>query len=92
VRKLSALPAATVGLWDRGVIRPGAAADLVLLDRTRLGVGAARMVRDFPAGAARMIWEQQGYVATIVNGEVIIDDGKATGATPGTVLRYNQGV
>jgi N-acyl-D-aspartate/D-glutamate deacylase len=90
VRKLAALPAATVGLWDRGVIRPGAAADLVLLDRTRLGVGAARMVRDFPTGAGRMIWEQQGYVATIVNGEVLIDDGKATGATPGTVLRYNQ--
>jgi N-acyl-D-aspartate/D-glutamate deacylase len=91
VRKLSALPAATVGLWDRGVIRPGAAADLVLLDRDRLAVGAARMIRDFPTGAGRMIWEQHGYVATIVNGEVIVDDGRSTGATPGTVLRYNQG-
>jgi N-acyl-D-aspartate/D-glutamate deacylase len=90
VRKLSALPAATVGLWNRGVVRPGAAADLVLLDRSRLGVGAARMVRDFPTGAARMIWEQQGYVATIVNGEVVIEDGAPTGATPGAVLRYNQ--
>jgi N-acyl-D-aspartate/D-glutamate deacylase len=38
-----------------------------------------------------MIWEQAGYVATIVNGQVIIDDGKPTGATPGEVLRYNQG-
>ena len=75
VRRLSAVPAATVGLWDRGEIRPGAAADLVLLERDRLAVGAARMVRDFPAGAARMIWEQQGYRATIVNGEVVIDDG-----------------
>jgi N-acyl-D-aspartate/D-glutamate deacylase len=90
VRKLSAIPAATVGLWDRGEIRPGAAADLVLLDRSRLGVGAARMVRDFPAGAGRMIWEQDGYVATIVNGQVIVDDGKATGATPGEVLRFNR--
>jgi N-acyl-D-aspartate/D-glutamate deacylase len=90
VRKLSALPAATVGLWDRGTIRPGAAADLVLIDRDRLGVGAARMVRDFPTGAGRMIWEQSGYVATIVNGDVIIDDGAPTGATPGEVLRYNQ--
>jgi N-acyl-D-aspartate/D-glutamate deacylase len=90
VRKLSAIPAATVGLWDRGVIRPGAAADIVLLDRSRLAVGAARMVRDFPTGAGRMIWEQQGYVATIVNGAVLIDDGKPTGATPGEVLRYNQ--
>jgi N-acyl-D-aspartate/D-glutamate deacylase len=90
VRKLSAIPAATVGLWDRGEIRQGAAADLVLLDRSRLGVGAARMVRDFPTGAGRLIWEQSGYVATIVNGHTIIDDGVPTGATPGEVLRFNR--
>jgi N-acyl-D-aspartate/D-glutamate deacylase len=90
VRRLSAVPAATVGLWDRGEIRPGAAADLVLLERDRLAVGAAKMVRDFPAGAARMIWEQQGYQATIVNGEIVIDDGAPTGALPGEVLRFNQ--
>jgi N-acyl-D-amino-acid deacylase len=62
----------------------------VLLERDKLAVGAARMVRDFPAGAARMIWEQQGYVATIVNGAVVIDDGAPTGAVPGEVLRFNQ--
>jgi N-acyl-D-aspartate/D-glutamate deacylase len=90
VRRLSAVPASTLGLWDRGEIRPGAAADLVLLDRSRLGVGAARLVRDFPTGAGRMIWEQHGYVATIVNGQVVIDDGVHTGATPGSVLRFNQ--
>jgi len=91
VRRLSAVPAATVGLWDRGEIRPGAAADLVLLDRARLAVGPARMLRDFPTGAGRMIWEQEGYLATIVNGQVVIDDGNATGATPGEVIRFNQG-
>ena len=90
MRKLSALPAASVGLWDRGEIRPGAAADLLLIDRARLGVGDAKLVRDFPTGAGRLIWEQHGYVATIVNGERVIDDGTATGATPGTVLRFNQ--
>jgi len=90
VRKLSALPAGSLGLWDRGEIRPGHAADLVLLDRSRLAVGPARLLRDLPAGAARMIWEQRGYHATIVGGEVVIDDGVATGATPGTVLRFNQ--
>jgi N-acyl-D-aspartate/D-glutamate deacylase len=90
VRRLSAVPAATIGLWDRGEIRPGAKADLVLLDRSTLAVGPARLLRDFPTGAARMVWEQRGYVATIVNGEVIIDDGKPTGATPGEVLRFNQ--
>jgi N-acyl-D-aspartate/D-glutamate deacylase len=37
-----------------------------------------------------MVWEQRGYVATIVNGQVVIGDGAATGATPGAVLRFNQ--
>lgn len=90
VRKLSALPAASVGLWDRGEIRPGAAADLLLLDREELAVGDAKLVRDFPTGAGRLIWEQHGYVATIVNGHHVIEDGTATGATPGDVLRFNQ--
>ena len=48
------------------------------------------MLRDFPTGAGRMVWEQRGYVATIVNGETIVDDGVATDARPGTVLRFNQ--
>jgi N-acyl-D-aspartate/D-glutamate deacylase len=90
VRKLSALPAASVGLWDRGEIRPGNAADMLLIDRDRLAVGDAKLVRDFPTGAGRLIWEQKGYVATIVNGETVVDDGRATGATPGDVLRWNR--
>jgi N-acyl-D-aspartate/D-glutamate deacylase len=90
VRKLSAIPAAGVGLWDRGEIRPGAVADLVLLDRDRLGMGPARLLRDLPAGAARMVWEQHGYVSTIVNGEPIVEDGAPTGAVPGEVLRFNR--
>jgi N-acyl-D-aspartate/D-glutamate deacylase len=90
VRKLSALPAGSIGLWDRGEIRPGHAADLVLIDRARLAVGPARLARDFPTGAARMLWEQRGYEATIVNGQVIVEDSAPTGATPGSVLRYNQ--
>ena len=90
VRRLAAVPAATLGLWDRGEIRPGAKADLVLVDRSQLGVGAARLLRDFPTGAGRMVWEQKGYVATIVNGQTVIDNGAPTGATPGDVLRFNQ--
>jgi N-acyl-D-aspartate/D-glutamate deacylase len=90
VRKLTSVPAMTVGLWDRGVIRPGAAADLVLLDRERLAVGPVRLARDLPAGASRLVFDQEGYVATIVNGQVVIDDGKPTGATGGTVLRFNR--
>jgi N-acyl-D-aspartate/D-glutamate deacylase len=92
VRRLSAVPAATVGLWDRGEIRPGARADLVLIDRERLAVGPARLLRDFPAGAARMVWEQRGYEATIVNGQVVVERTQPTGALPGEVLRFNRPV
>jgi N-acyl-D-aspartate/D-glutamate deacylase len=91
IRKLTSVPAMTVGLWDRGVIRPGAAADLLLLDRDNLGVGPARLDREFPTGAARLVFDETGYQATIVAGQVVIDDGKPTGATSGTVLRFNQG-
>jgi N-acyl-D-amino-acid deacylase len=81
----------TTGPFGTAVISPpGAAADLVLLDRSTLAVGPARLLRDFPTGAARLVWEQRGYKATIVNGEVLIDDGVATGSTSGTVLRFNQ--
>jgi N-acyl-D-aspartate/D-glutamate deacylase len=90
VRKLTSVPAMTAGIWDRGVVRPGAAADLVLLDRERLAVGPARLARDLPAGAARLVFDQEGYVATIVNGQVVIDEGKPTGATGGSVLRFNR--
>ena len=91
IRKLTSVPAMTAGLWDRGVIRPGAAADLVLIDRDQLGMGPVRLDRSFPAGASRLVFDQHGYKATIVNGQVVIDDGKPTGATGGTVLRSNQG-
>jgi N-acyl-D-aspartate/D-glutamate deacylase len=90
VRKLTSVPAMTVGLWDRGVVRPGAAADLLLLDRDNLGVGPARLDREFPTGAPRLVFDEEGYRATIVNGQVVIDDGKPTGATGGTVLRFNR--
>jgi N-acyl-D-aspartate/D-glutamate deacylase len=91
IRKLTSVPAMTVGLWDRGVVRPGAAADLLLLDKDNLGVGPARLDREFPTGAPRLVFDETGYQATIVGGQVVIDDGKPTGATPGTVLRFNQG-
>ena len=87
VAKLTFVPAMSMGLWDRGLVRPGMAGDLVVFDPARLGVGPVRMERDFPAGAARLVFPASGYHATLVNGEVVTRDGVATGALSGQVLR-----
>jgi N-acyl-D-aspartate/D-glutamate deacylase len=86
VHKLTGQPAAMLGLEDRGVLREGAHADLVLFDPARLGVVSTRFLDDFPAGARRLVHEPSGYVAVIVNGTTIMRDGKPTGELPGSVL------
>jgi N-acyl-D-aspartate/D-glutamate deacylase len=86
VHKLSAQPAAMLGLRDRGVIRPGAVADLVLFDPDRLDVAATRFLDDFPTGARRLVHEPSGYVAVFVAGRPVIRDGAPTGELPGSVL------
>jgi N-acyl-D-aspartate/D-glutamate deacylase len=68
------------------MIRVGAAADLVLIDRERLAVGETRFVSDFPAGTGRLVIDAHGYEASIVNGEVLLQDGMHTGALPGQIL------
>ena len=48
---------------------------------------ATRWVDDFPADSGRLVVDADGYRAVIVNGEVVLDDGASTGATPGQILR-----
>ena len=86
VARLTMFPAMVHGLTDRGVVRAGAAADLVLFDPTRLRAGAARLVRDFPAGSPRFVVDAEGYQAVIVNGEVLLENGIHTGALPGQLI------
>ena len=87
VRKLTGVPAAVHGLRDRGVVREGAWADLVIVDLARLRAGATSLVHDFPGGSGRFVVDAEGYVAVVVNGEVLLESGRWTGATPGHVLR-----
>jgi N-acyl-D-aspartate/D-glutamate deacylase len=85
--KLAYMPAIVHGLEDRGAIREGYHADLVLIDMNRLACGETRLAKDFPADSERFVVDAEGYVATIVNGEVVLEQGKHTGALPGHVLR-----
>jgi N-acyl-D-aspartate/D-glutamate deacylase len=87
VRRLSALPAAICGLSDRGLLLAGFAADLFLFDPERLDVGARRLERDSRTGALRFRSVPRGIAMTIVNGAVVVEDGRESGLTPGCVVR-----
>ncbi len=87
VWRLAGMPATVHGLVDRGFLRVGARADLVLFDPTRLAASESYLARDFPAETSRYLVDSEGYAMTIVNGQVLVEDGKPTGALPGEVLR-----
>jgi N-acyl-D-aspartate/D-glutamate deacylase len=82
--------AETVGLYDRGLIAPGYRADLNVIDYGRLKLKAPQVAYDLPAGGRRLIQRAEGYVATIVAGQVTYRDGEPTDALPGRLLRGAQ--
>ena len=84
---LSAIPAQYAGLHDRGVIRVGSPADILIYDFDKLGWTETEKVFDLPAGDWRRITKGIGYRYTLVNGDVTFVDGETTGATPGHLLR-----
>ncbi len=87
VRMLTFVPATLWGFADRGLIREGMAADLVVFDPDTIAAEMPEVVDDLPAGARRLIQRTRGVAATVVNGEVLLRDGKHTGALPGQLLR-----
>ncbi len=87
VRKLTFDNASAWELNDRGLVRAGYKADLVLFDEARVKPAMPTVETDLPGGARRLVQKAEGIAATVVNGEVTLEDGKATGRVPGTLLR-----
>jgi N-acyl-D-aspartate/D-glutamate deacylase len=86
--RLSALPAQVAGFRDRGALREGAPADVIVYDYERLEVLPAEIVHDLPGGEWRRIQRASGYRWIVVNGRVTMRDGVQTGVCSGALLRH----
>lgn len=87
IRKQTLDTAGLYGLDDRGVLAVGKKADINVIDLARLRLRIPEVVHDLPGGGRRLIQAAEGYVATIVSGEVAFRNGEDTGARPGRVVR-----
>jgi N-acyl-D-aspartate/D-glutamate deacylase len=87
IRKLTFDNASAWELHDRGLVRAGYKADLVLFDEARVKPAMPTVETDLPGGARRLVQKAEGIAATIVNGEVTLEDGKSTGRVPGVLVR-----
>jgi N-acyl-D-amino-acid deacylase len=91
VRRLTSQPADVFGIRDRGRLALGLAADVTVFEPERVGCTPLRRIRDFPAGADRLVSDALGIRTVVVNGTVIREEGRdaldAEGPLPGRVLR-----
>jgi len=87
VRMLTLEPASAFGFHDRGLLREGMVADLVVFDPERVAPQLPEVVHDLPGGARRLLQRADGIAASVVAGQVLMRDGKHTGALPGRILR-----
>ena len=90
VRELSSVPARVAGLADRGRIAVGYKADLNVIDHAALQLHRPVIAYDLPAGGRRLDQTADGYVATVVSGAVIAENGVPTDARPGRLVRGRQ--
>lgn len=87
IRRLTSDTASVFGIEDRGVLRPGAYADVNVIDLDGMRLHMPDFVHDFPGGAGRLVQKATGYDCTLVNGQVFMEGGEHTGALAGSLLR-----
>jgi N-acyl-D-amino-acid deacylase len=92
VRELTSVPARVAGLGDRGRIAVGYKADFNVIDHGALRLHKPVISHDLPAGGRRLDQTAEGYVATVVSGQVIAENGVPTAARPGKLVRGRQPV
>ena len=91
VKRITSEPADFFGIQRRGRLRPGLAADITIFDYSTVGSAKrARMQHDLPGGGRRLVMPAEGIEYTVVNGQVLYEHGRASGAMPGQVLRSGQ--
>ena len=79
--------AQAMGIHDRGALRPGMRADINVIDFERLNLTRPEIRHDLPAGGRRLVQYATGYEKTLVAGQVVMENGQATGALPGRLVR-----
>ncbi len=87
VRMMTLAPARAWGFHDRGLLREGLVADVVVFDPDTVAPAMPHLAHDLPAGARRIVQRSTGFTASIVGGELTIRDGVFTGTRPGRLLR-----
>src|SRR5215831_901783 len=87
VRKLTFDNASAWDIHDRGLVRAGYRADLVVFDERAVRPAMPTVQTDLPGGARRLVQKAEGIAATVVNGGVTLENGESTGRTPGLLLR-----
>ena len=87
VKMMTSAPARLFGFTDRGVLREGAFADVVVFDPQAVGSEDAALVTDLPGDSSRLTAGSFGVKRVLVNGVVIVENGVANGRVPGSVLK-----
>jgi N-acyl-D-aspartate/D-glutamate deacylase len=87
IHKITQQSAEVLGLKDRGVLKEGYIADINVIDYDKLATHHPEYVYDFPHGGGRFIVKSTGYTATLVAGQVVVENCQHTGNRPGQVIR-----